>query len=325
MLQVWRAFLESVAGALVSASATAAAALLCLPLGKRVVRRASPWSMPLSDIGSGFAAGALLADVVFHLLPRCFAGAEVAAHHESVHHHAHDHVTAGGMLTGLVTFFLLEKFVQWLHLSATPNATVEATADGKRSASSASKAPVAPVGWLNLIADGVHNFVDGLAIAAAFLTQRRNGIITTVAVWLHELPQEISDYLVLVQAGFTPFRALYLNLVCSLSAVAGALVVFSGYWMLGYRLGESLDASVPMMLASVQRRVVPFAAGGLLYLATTNLLSQMQQTVPFFAPVHQGATKPFASPRRKHMQRTLWQMTGLVSGILCVLATEHIC
>ncbi|KAF6005008.1 hypothetical protein F1559_004868 [Cyanidiococcus yangmingshanensis] len=318
---IWDAFVESVAGALVSASATAVAALVCLPFGRQLRQGGSLWSRSLNEVGRGFAAGALLADVALHLLPSCFAEGVHETHRSDAHGHKHSYTASGGLLLGLFTFFLLEKLIQWLQLVPV-NANANHESSKRKERQTPSSSSVATVGWLNLAADAVHNFVDGMAIGAAFLTQRRIGITTTVAVWLHEVPQEVGDFLILVQAGFTPMRALFLNLVCALSAVGGTVALFGVYWTIGHERESFVQKAAPEMLEAMRSRVLPFAAGGLLYLATTSLMAQMQSMPPFYSSTG-GGTKPL-SARQQHAYRSGWQITGLVGGLVSILGVEHL-
>jgi zinc and cadmium transporter len=318
MKPVWDAFFEALAGALISASATAVAALLCLPLGRQLRRGIPQWSGPLNEIGCGFAAGALLADVALHLLPSCFTEGGQELHAVSDHGHDHDHAASGGLLLGLFVFFLLEKVVQWLQL--TPSQGHENHERAKRKERPPSS--VASVGWLNLAADAIHNFVDGMAIGAAFLTQRRIGITTTLAVWLHEVPQEVGDFLILVQAGFSPMRALLLNFACALSAVGGAAALFGVHWIIERRRMSLAMNEAPALLSSMRRRILPFAAGGLLYLATTSLMAQMQR-VPTESTVSSRKDK-LHSARKQHALRTGWQILGLLGGLVSILGVEYL-
>ncbi len=139
------------------------------------------------------AVGALLANLVIHLLPEAYGelGSSTILY------------VAGG----LVTFFLLEKALHWRHLHQAQTERIE------------------PVGWMNLIADGIHNFIDGALIAAAYLVSLPVGIATSVAVMLHEIPQELGDYGVLRAAGFSRSRALLFNFISAAVAILGAAAV----------------------------------------------------------------------------------------------------
>ena len=139
----------------------------------------------------GLAVGAMFGDTFIHLLP------------ESFERSVSPLATSLYCLAGLGIFFVLEKFLLWRHDHADEHTH-----------------PIHPVGYLNLIADGIHNFMDGILIGASYLVSIPIGIGTTIAVCFHEIPQEIGDFGVLLHAGFTRTQALWLNfLTASLAAL----------------------------------------------------------------------------------------------------------
>ena len=148
------------------------------------------------------------------------------------------------VLAGLLVFFLLEKAALWRHGHVHGD-------HGTRQ----------PSGMLILVGDAFHNFVDGVLIAAAFLTDLRLGVITTLAVMAHEIPQEVGDFMVLVKAGYGRGRALLLNLAVSLTSVAGGIV---GYFML-----EGAQALVQYALL--------LAASCFIYIAVADLIPDMHR------------------------------------------------
>ncbi len=121
---------------------------------------------------------------------------------------------------------------------------------------------VQPVGKLILVSDGVHNFIDGLIIGISFLVSIPVGVATTLAVILHEIPQEVGDFAVLLHAGYERKRALWLNFLSALAAVLGTLVAFV--------LGESGE-----LLAMA---ILPVAAGGFIYIAVADLIPELHKT-----------------------------------------------
>src|SRR3989344_2876361 len=129
------------------------------------------------------AVGALFGDAFIHLLPDAFAKAETPA------------TVSMAVLTGIAVFFVMEKFFYWTHEH-------EAEHEGH----------IHPAGYLNIISDGVHNFIDGALIALSFAASPITGFATTAAVLLHEIPQEISDFGILIYAVFSRKSALLLNL-----------------------------------------------------------------------------------------------------------------
>ncbi len=183
------------------------------------------------------AAGALLGDAFIHLLPEAFEEAS-------------DPLTVSLLvLAGILTFFVLEKFLHWHHSHGEDEFSAE-------------HARIHPVGHLVLVSDGVHNLVDGLAIGAAFLVSPEVGIATAIAIALHEIPQEIGDFGLLIHAGFSRTKALLLNFASALTAFLGLGLAF---WLSS--LGESL---APLIAA--------FAAGNFIYIALADLVPELQKT-----------------------------------------------
>eukprot|EP00008_Paramoeba_atlantica_P002433 CAMPEP_0201504232 /NCGR_PEP_ID=MMETSP0151_2-20130828/85095_1 /ASSEMBLY_ACC=CAM_ASM_000257 /TAXON_ID=200890 /ORGANISM="Paramoeba atlantica, Strain 621/1 / CCAP 1560/9" /LENGTH=661 /DNA_ID=CAMNT_0047897957 /DNA_START=463 /DNA_END=2448 /DNA_ORIENTATION=+ len=119
------------------------------------------------------------------------------------------------------------------------------------------------IGWLNLFSDGIHNFIDGITLGVAWATSVDLGVATTVAVILHEVPQELGDFGILVHAGFTKWQAILWNLASALLAILGCII--------GLAVGTSSDAAVPWLLA--------IAAGGFLYIALTSMLPEVVQNI----------------------------------------------
>jgi zinc and cadmium transporter len=192
-----------------------------------------------------YAVGALLGAVFLDILPHLF---------ETTHDHAG---TAALILFGILGFFLLEKALLWRHhhdhgaepAHAHAHAAHGLGADRGRS------------GWMIIAGDSFHNFTDGIIIASAFLADEKLGVVTAAAIVAHEVPQEVGDFLVLLNSGFTKARALAVNALSSLAAVAGALV---GYFSL-----TAADAWVP--------RVLAISAAGMLYVAVADLIPGLQR------------------------------------------------
>jgi zinc and cadmium transporter len=179
------------------------------------------------------AVGALLGDAFIHLIPEAF---ETASEPMSV---------SLLVIAGIVIFFVLEKFMHWHHHG-----------------DDTEEYHVHPVGKLVLFSDGVHNFIDGVVIGISFLVSIPVGIATTIAVILHEIPQEIGDFAVLLHAGYTRKRALWLNFLSALTAVLGTLLAFA--------LGETGEAFINWVL--------PIAAGGFIYIAVADLIPELHKT-----------------------------------------------
>jgi zinc and cadmium transporter len=188
------------------------------------------------------SVGILLSTSLLHALPEAFAsGADM-------------HTLFAALLAGLLAFFLLEKLAILRH-------SHHYEGDGHAHEHGHDAHEAGKSGWMILVGDGLHNFTDGILIAAAFLADPKLGLVTALAIIAHEIPQEIGDFIVLLNAGFSRARAYFYNLLCSLMAVAGGLV---GYFAL-----EKGTQWIPYVLV--------FAASGFIYIAVSDLMPQMQR------------------------------------------------
>jgi len=150
------------------------------------------------------------------------------------------------VLIGFILFFVIEKILHWRHCH-----------DGK--------CEVHTFHYMNLFGDAIHNFIDGLIIATSFVVSTPLGLTTTVAIAAHELPQEIGDFGVLVYGGFEKKKALILNFVVALTVVVGGIF--------GFFLSKSVETAAGYLL--------PFAAGGFLYIAATDLVPEIKKELNF--------------------------------------------
>jgi zinc and cadmium transporter len=176
----------------------------------------------------GFASGTLLGGTFLELLPEAID--QVGAT-----------TTFTYVIVGIVSFFAMEKFLYWRHCHE-------------------DECAVHTFVYLNLVGDGIHNFVDGMIIAATYMLSFSLGFATTLAVLCHEIPQEIGDFGVLIYGGLGKRKALTYNFVSALTAFLGAIAVYS----LAY-------------LQSIQTLLVPFAAGGFIYIAATDLMPELHK------------------------------------------------
>lgn len=179
-----------------------------------------------------FAVGGLLGDAFIHLLP------------ETVEALGFDLRVSFLILSGIILFFILEKFLRWQHCHIP-----------------ASEEHSHPVVALNIIGDAVHNALDGMIIAASFLVSPAIGLATTLAVILHEIPQEIGDFGILVHGGLSVRKALLYNLLSALSAFIGAFAVFA--------LGPNIQ--------NFSIYILPVTSGGFLYLAGSDLIPELNR------------------------------------------------
>lgn len=179
------------------------------------------------------AVGALLGDSFIHLIPEALES-DIGTTTASLL-----------IIVGLILFFIMEKFLHWHH-------------HGEDELES----HIHPAGKLILFSDGIHNFIDGIILGVSFMVSIPVGLATTVAVILHEIPQEIGDFGVLLHSGYTKGRAIFLNFLSALCAVLGVLVSFI--------LGQSGEAFILWIL--------PLAAGGFIYVAVADLIPELHKT-----------------------------------------------
>jgi zinc and cadmium transporter len=204
------------------------------------------------------SAGVLLATALLHVLPEAFGG-----HDHAGHDHGHGHgpgaqVLFATLLGGLLFFWLLEKVELFRHVH-------HHEGDGHHHHHDFDAEQAGRGGYAVLVGDGVHNFCDGVIIAAAFLADPWLGAVTTLAVLLHEVPQEAGDFIVLLNAGFSRRRALLFNALSGLAAVAGGVA--------GYFLLEPWEVAMPYLLV--------VAASSFIYVALADLIPQLQQRLPW--------------------------------------------
>lgn len=189
----------------------------------------------------GLSVGALFGDAFFHLLPEGYENLG-------------GKTTAVGVSAGILIFFAFEKYFRWHH-----HHHVEETGCEHCEEDIAREPSRKHIGYLSLLVDSVHNFIDGLIIAASFLASVPLGIATTIAVCLHEIPQEIGHFGLLVHFGFERKKALLLNLFSAAVSALGAVVAVL---MAGYA------SDLPM-------QILPLAAGGFIYVAGTDLVPEL--------------------------------------------------
>jgi zinc and cadmium transporter len=209
---------------------------LSVLLAATIAWRAQPKVIPLFV---SYAVGALLGVVFLDLLPHIF---------ESTTQY---HQAASWILAGILGFFVLEKLVLWRHnhdhagqaeaaIAAHARAHDHTHAHAHPAHEHHHDKHAIPTGretsaWMIIIGDGFHNFTDGLAIAAAFMADFKLGVVTSVAIIAHELPQELGDFVVLLHSGFSKARALFWNLMSSLATLVGAVIAYFAFsWAEGY-------------------------------------------------------------------------------------------
>jgi zinc and cadmium transporter len=174
------------------------------------------------------SVGALFGGAFLHLIPEAYISL--------------GSLTFIFVLIGFFLFFCVEKVLHWHHCHK-------------------GECHIHPFGYVNLIGDAVHNFIDGLIIAAAFLSSTALGITTTLVIALHELPQEIGEFGVLLYAGFAKKKALFFNFISALSTVLGGII--------GILLSNYISSFIIYLL--------PIAAGGFLYISASDLVPELKK------------------------------------------------
>lgn len=202
--------------------------------------------------------GALLGDAFFHLIP------------ESYEKISNPTLVSSLILLGIISFFVLERFLRWHH-----HHNQSPAEDLRHHGKNANH-----LRNLILISDGLHNFIDGIVIGASYLISIEVGIATTIAVMLHEIPQEIGDFGVLIHSGYKVKEALFFNFFSGILAFGGALLILS-------------MRSIPDHLLSY---ILPFAAGIFIYIAASDLVPEL----------HEGGKKEF--------KKILYELIGIGIG-----------
>lgn len=197
----------------------------------------------------GFSAGALIGGAFLHLLPEALAEAKSST-------------VFSYLILGIVLFFMLERYLHWRHCHQ----------DGA--------CDVHPVTYLSLVGDAFHNFIDGMVIAVAFITSFKLGVITTLAVIFHEIPQELGDFAVLVYGGFSKRKALFYNFISAITAVLGAVVAY-------------FIADIASGFSNI---ILPVTAGGFVYIAASDLIPEIH--------------------KEKDLRRSTWAFAAFLLGII---------
>lgn len=235
--------------------------------------------------GISFAIGALLAVAFWGLIPHAFAQIK-SEQFQSL---------SGTILAGILGFFVLEKLLIWRHChygdceaysDETPQHNHGPDHDPKHGHLHHHSHKAQSVGVLIILGDSIHNFVDGILIAAAFLTDVKLGIVTSLAVAAHEIPQEVGDFAILLASGYSQKKALFYNILASLTTVLGGILAYFSL--------EDLHASLPYFLA--------LAASSFIYIAVADLIPSLH--------------------KKTDMKASLEQITLIAAGVL-LICTLH--
>ncbi|MEO8060624.1 MAG: ZIP family metal transporter [Burkholderiales bacterium] len=214
------------------------------------------------------SAGVLLGTALLDVLPEAFESK------------ASPQALFGTLLCGLLFFFLLEKAELYRH-------SHHHEGDEHHHHHGFDKSQAGRGGWSVIMGDSIHNFCDGIIIAAAFLADTRLGVVTSLAIIAHEIPQEVGDYIVLLNAGFSRGRALFYNALSGMAAVLGGVI---GYFIVG-----PWEALFPYLLV--------VASSSFIYVAVADLIPQLQH--------------------RLTLRETVAQLAWLAAGLGIVLVAVH--
>jgi len=227
-----------------------------------------------------FAIGTLLGAAFLGLLPHALETDGIGAYSVAL-----------TVLIALLVFFTLEKMVIWRHCHIYDCEAHGGAADshsGHFHDDHIERARTAATGSMILLGDGVHNMVDGILIAAAFLTDVNLGVVTSLAVIAHEIPQELGDFAILLKSGFKPARALLYNLLSGLTMVIGGVIAYASL--------SFAQAAIPYVLA--------VAAASFIYIAVADLIPGLH--------------------RRPEFSATFQQLSLIAVGVLVIVLVEEL-
>lgn len=222
---------------------------------------------PLLKILLSFASGGLLGDAFLHLIPHALMSSSGEGGHSHSHshdggeHQPHDVTVGLGVLGGIIIFLVVEKTVRLFSGGhGHSHGTDKKTDEKPKKKNKDKKEEIKIAGYLNLAADFLHNFTDGLAIGASFIAGQSIGYVTTVTILLHEIPHEIGDFAILVQSGCSRRKAMFLQLLTAFGAISGTVL---SIYLRG--ASEGLVSSL----------ILPFTAGGFIYIATVSVIPEL--------------------------------------------------
>jgi len=199
--------------------------LIAFPFGEEKIKKFLIWAV-------AFAAGTLLGDAFLHLIPESYKSSG-------------DISVAFSLIGGILAFFILEKFIHWHHCH-------DIDCDEHNPTFS----------YVIMFGDAMHNFIDGMIIAASFLVSIPIGIATTMAVVCHEIPHEIGDFASMLYGGFSKQKALLYNFLAGIVAIFGAILVLI--------IGSNIE--------NTTHYLIPFAAGGFIYVASADIIPELHKS-----------------------------------------------
>jgi zinc and cadmium transporter len=198
--------------------------LVVFPFGEKKIQKFLIWTV-------AFAAGTLLGDAFLHLIPESYKNGDVSV--------------SFSLLGGILAFFVLEKFIHWHHCHE-----IDCEEHNKT------------FSYVIMFGDAMHNFIDGMIMAAGYLVSIPIGIATTMAVVFHEIPHEIGDFAAMLYGGFSKKKALAYNFLAGIVAVFGALLVLF----------------INTNIENTTHYLIPFAAGGFIYVASADIIPELHKS-----------------------------------------------
>jgi zinc and cadmium transporter len=198
--------------------------LIAFPFGEDKIKKFLIWTV-------AFAAGTLLGDAFLHLIPESYKNGDVSV--------------SFSIMGGILAFFILEKFIHWHHCH-------EIDCDEHNRTFS----------YVIMTGDAMHNFIDGMIIAASYLVSIPIGIATTLAVVFHEIPHEVGDFASMLYGGFSKQKALLYNFLAGIVAIFGAILVLI----------------VDINVTNTTHYLIPFAAGGFIYVASADIIPELHKS-----------------------------------------------
>jgi zinc and cadmium transporter len=206
--------------------------LIAFPFGEKKIQKFLIWAV-------AFAAGTLLGDAFLHLIPESYKNGGLTV--------------SFSLIAGIVAFFVLEKFIHWHHCHEIDCEKHNRT-----------------FSYVIMIGDAMHNFIDGMIIAASYLVSVPIGIATTMAVVFHEIPHEIGDFAAMLYGGFSKQKALLYNFLAGIVAIFGAAAVLV------------INTGMADTTADTTKYLIPFAAGGFIYVASADIIPELHKSTKIF-------------------------------------------
>ncbi|EJS43308.1 YIL023C [Saccharomyces arboricola H-6] len=258
------------------------------------LRRSDPASLTLPMLVA-FSLGTLLGDVLLHVIPESLGGASDST------------MVGGAIFLGFICFLALDKTLRILSGASSDDGGMHSHSHSPtQQQHDAEKKGFNMSAYLNVISGIAHHITDGIALASSFYSSTQVGIVTSIAVTFHEIPHELGDFAVLLSSGFTFPQAVRAQTVTAFGAVVGTAI---GCWI--NEIGSSKHEAAFASAGGVSELMLPFTAGGLIYIATTSVVPQILQ-------------KPSPYSKYRELKQWLLQLVSIFVGFaVMALMDEH--